>query len=685
MITGWNEWVAGRWIHDGSFALNFLGAPVATGEGYMVDAYNREYSRDLEPMKGGYTDNYYYQMIDGIRRFKGVAEPLTVSNPVSIMIDGDFDDWTDVAPEYRDTLGDTAHRAYPGWGNGGPYTNTTGRNDLLNMKVARDEINAYFYVETREAISSSTDASWMHLLIDIDQNHETGWEGYDYLLNHSVIDATTTTLKRNSGGNWNWTTINSGVDYRVTGNKMEMAVPLGDLAEDTTIHTLQGWWNLDDGAGLTAADSAVNPNHGTLNGLPSWVGGLFGQALSFDGIDDFVSVPIDVSETAYAVSLWFKTAGSDGGLYQVGGGGFDRLIYLAGGNLFVRVWNNELIATSGLNLSDNCWHHLVHTLGGAIGGQTLYVDGVPAAIGVKEVSDFDWQSEIRIGYAEDSVNPYFNGLIDEVRVFDDALSSGQVAQLFNGPQAAGPFAFDFHWSDNMGGSGDIAAFALNGDSAPNRRFNYRYDTETSIRACEQLFDDGLGQSMDLDGDCDLDLDDLDLIAAAWIDLYNWLNFSELVKDWLTSYQPTSLSAVTILNDCFEAGAGNWTGWSLVTTDAFSPAHAIECRDCALNLTSVDLDTSGAGSVVICFRYKMDNGITDSDDVFVQYYNGSSYDTVSELSLNDQGVWLYYTDTLENMGAEAQYFINNFRIQINGVGINVGSEYVVVDDVVIYAM
>jgi hypothetical protein len=65
-ITGWNEWVAQRFVrNEGQDPFEFLGQPLKAGGSFFVDAYNQEYSRDIEPMKGGYGDNYFYQMVEG--------------------------------------------------------------------------------------------------------------------------------------------------------------------------------------------------------------------------------------------------------------------------------------------------------------------------------------------------------------------------------------------------------------------------------------------------------------------------------------------------------------------------------------------------------------------------------------------------------------------------------------------
>ena len=72
MVTGWNEWIAQRFESDGT--TPFLGQTLPAGESFFVDAYNEEYNRDIEPMKDGHTDNYYYQLVDNVRKFKGLSE-----------------------------------------------------------------------------------------------------------------------------------------------------------------------------------------------------------------------------------------------------------------------------------------------------------------------------------------------------------------------------------------------------------------------------------------------------------------------------------------------------------------------------------------------------------------------------------------------------------------------------------
>lgn len=196
-LTGWNEWVAQRFLSDGGMQLG--GRPLAKGETFFVDTYSQEYSRDIEPMRGGHGDAYYWQMVDFIRRYKGVRPLPSPGAPKTIAIDGDFGDWADVTPEYRDDALDTLPRNHPGWGSVGALTDATGRNDVVLTKVARDEANLYVYVRTREPLSPSTDRAWMMLFLGSGAR-DAGWEGFQFVVNRTVLGPSATLLERSTVG-----------------------------------------------------------------------------------------------------------------------------------------------------------------------------------------------------------------------------------------------------------------------------------------------------------------------------------------------------------------------------------------------------------------------------------------------------------------------------------------------------
>ena len=221
-VTGWNEWIAQRFLNEGGTQM--LGRKLAPGETFFVDQYSQEFSRDIEPMKGGHGDAYYYQLTGYVRRLKGVRpQPGLISKPITV--DGRFDDWRNVAPEFRDTIGDVAHRNHPGWQGEKPFIDTTGRNDLVAAKGSFDATNTYFYARTREALTPASDPNWMLLFMDTDQNPKTGWLGYDYVLNRTkATEPGVAILECHTGTGCQWSTPVK-VACRFAGNEIEVAVP----------------------------------------------------------------------------------------------------------------------------------------------------------------------------------------------------------------------------------------------------------------------------------------------------------------------------------------------------------------------------------------------------------------------------------------------------------------------------
>ena len=223
-VTGWNEWIAGRF----GLPSPFHGAgPVS-----FVDEFNTEYSRDIEPMKGGHGDAYYYQLVSYMRRFKGARPAPLASAPQTLKIGDGFAKWQNIKPEYRDDRFDNTHRDSPGWAKDSHMVNKTGRNDLVVCKVARDARNLYFYVRTREPITTSRAPEWMQLFIDIDQDAKTGWQGFDYAINR-----TSPGLLEKYNGKGQWQTV-ARVPYAVARHEMELACPRSLLARagSTALH-----------------------------------------------------------------------------------------------------------------------------------------------------------------------------------------------------------------------------------------------------------------------------------------------------------------------------------------------------------------------------------------------------------------------------------------------------------------
>ena len=213
-VTGWNEFIAGQWLPEHSWN----GFPFS-----FVDQYNWNCSRDIEPNAGwgDKGDVYYLQLVDNVRKFKGMNAPEKASAPKTVKI-GKADGWDDVAPYFASYKGNTMHRDHRGRYNQ-YYTNNTGRNDIVGAKVARDADNVYFYVETADKLTPATDRNWMMLFIDVDRDKTTGWNGYDFIVNRTSPHGKKAVIEKNVGGRWEWEAVGES-KFAVNGNKLELAI-----------------------------------------------------------------------------------------------------------------------------------------------------------------------------------------------------------------------------------------------------------------------------------------------------------------------------------------------------------------------------------------------------------------------------------------------------------------------------
>lgn len=241
-VTGWNEWSANtqvmgdnigkdlqQWKFYPGAHLGNAGKPIKTGDIYFIDQYNQEYSRDIEPMKDGHNDNYYYQLMANIRRYKGMDKPQVNNAFHTISIDGDFKQWDTISNQYFDHIGDTAHRHSKKQGSAGPYVNTNGRNDIELTKVTRDNNKVYFYLKTINKITLDN----LLLLIDTDQTKSTGWEGYDLMVNNNFTNTSTTSVQTyNINKGW---TNNKNIAYKLDGNQLMIAVPKALFQQKTSL------------------------------------------------------------------------------------------------------------------------------------------------------------------------------------------------------------------------------------------------------------------------------------------------------------------------------------------------------------------------------------------------------------------------------------------------------------------
>lgn len=241
LITGWNEWTAGL-VHNWNPRDKFAGT--RGGNFQMVDLFNTEYSRDAEPMRlrqgdtVGFGDNYYYQMIGMIRKYKGMDGVTTATGQGTVEL-GNSAVWDEVGPAYRDTVGDTELRHSQGFFTNTVYVNNTGRNDFDTAKVSQDADYLYFTVTTVHDIVMDDGSNWMNLFLNTDGDRSTGWEGYDFVLNRAR-DGHYVSIESLANG-WSGTPVGQAL-YTVSGNRMTLRVSKAALGLSGSVESFLFKW-----------------------------------------------------------------------------------------------------------------------------------------------------------------------------------------------------------------------------------------------------------------------------------------------------------------------------------------------------------------------------------------------------------------------------------------------------------
>ena len=201
------------------------------------------------------------------------------------------------------------------------------------------------------------------------------------------------------------------------------------------------WWPGDG-----HAQDIVDGNDGALQNGATFAQGMVGQAFSFDGVNDFVDTQATVGLTgaqARSIDLWVNIAADGGGLGAIpvgyGFAGTDQLFALAitkpggglsgGRNVFFSGFFNDLLGFMPISL--NTWHHIAVTYDGTT--LAIYVDGVLDASALKSLGTID--SVLSMGKAISGGWTPFNGLIDEVELFDRALTEAEIKAIFEAGSA----------------------------------------------------------------------------------------------------------------------------------------------------------------------------------------------------------------------------------------------------------
>ena len=212
------------------------------------------------------------------------------------------------------------------------------------------------------------------------------------------------------------------------------------LSDINSVSGLAGWWKFDETNGTTALDSSGNHRDATLIGFESnqtyWSSGKIDGALRFDGTDDIVQV-IGYKGIAgnqpRAVSAWVKTDSLNVCIAGWGrsSAGREWKLHIEDGKLRTSVWNGWARGTATIN--SNQWVHIA----------SILPDGAPTSSYIVQYVDSVLQDGDTLGYSLYTGEDYdvkigasaagggkLNGLIDDLRIYDRALSSVEITALY---------------------------------------------------------------------------------------------------------------------------------------------------------------------------------------------------------------------------------------------------------------
>lgn len=217
-VGGWNEWIAYKQPYDGEYML--------------CDAVNREYSRDIEPMNGGYEDAFYLQLIRNIRRYKGITENIEPNDPETIDIEGALSQWKEVKYVVRNSDEKFIARDSYGGTQNVRYTNPAPVNKLVEIKVTYDVDNIYFYLKGKEDFNIYDGSeNWLNVFIGTGEPSLKVWESYEYVVGRTISNNEASVSKFNAG----FSAANTGkAKFVQTGNVIQLSIPRASIGMSET-------------------------------------------------------------------------------------------------------------------------------------------------------------------------------------------------------------------------------------------------------------------------------------------------------------------------------------------------------------------------------------------------------------------------------------------------------------------
>ncbi|MFA5099170.1 MAG: LamG domain-containing protein, partial [Candidatus Paceibacterota bacterium] len=249
-----------------------------------------------------------------------------------------------------------------------------------------------------------------------------------------------------TGGSWELTSSMESAKYKLGGANdktskdggsytglYELGTNLTLLPLDYGDTSLVGYWKFDEGTGTTAYDASGHNKNGTLVNGPTWSTGKQGGAINFTLTEDYVSTPNINIDDKLSIALWAKaTDGASGRLIDKAwpeNGSF--LFYRASSNLdfgMKNVAGTRIDAMSNSNsFPAGQWIFIVGTWDNS--SANIFINAVKQEQSVNFNGSINRTDNLFIGGGSAATS--FNGLIDDIRIYNRALSAAEIFALYS--------------------------------------------------------------------------------------------------------------------------------------------------------------------------------------------------------------------------------------------------------------
>ena len=191
---------------------------------------------------------------------------------------------------------------------------------------------------------------------------------------------------------------------------------------------LMNWW-----PGNGNANDIVSGVNGTMRNGATFASGKVNQAFSLDGANDYVAVSntSSLQISTGTLEAWIRTTNSGGDFrgIVVKRGAYG--LFLQNGVLVTHDWGSGQTRSTGVNLADGQFHHVAMTFqSGVNGGTIIYADGAPVLTTTMTV--LNQVQALVIGAGDPGTIQFFDGIIDEAKLYNRALSGGEIQASFSG-------------------------------------------------------------------------------------------------------------------------------------------------------------------------------------------------------------------------------------------------------------